>query len=101
MAADRYRSDPANGVVAERVANVYSALAGTYAGLASGARSRPSALPHWREARTWALKSREVREVQRETGPLSEAATRDLDSLVDLVARCDAALGATPARASQ
>ncbi len=92
IASARYRSDPANGVAADRVASVYSALANTHASLASASKRPADALPHWRDARSWARKSIEIREAIRARAPVPGAASRDVDELATLIARCDAAL---------
>jgi hypothetical protein len=97
IAAARYTSDPANVVAGQRLANVYSTLAETYAGLASAAKYSGAGIGQCREARTWGQKSVEIWHAQRAKGPLSADAASGLDSLVALVARCDAALAGPPA----
>jgi eukaryotic-like serine/threonine-protein kinase len=93
IAADRYARDPTNVVAAERLANVYGALAGTHAAMASAATRRVEAAADWREARASAQKSLDIWDQQRAKGALSATAKGERKGLADLVARCDAELG--------
>jgi hypothetical protein len=67
-------------------------LAETYAGLASAAQYSGAGIAQCREARVWGQKGVEIWEAQRAKGPLSTDATRNLEELVALVARCDGTL---------
>ena len=60
IAAARYASDPANVVAGQRLANVYSALAEIYAGLAAAAQYSGAGIAQCREARVWGQESVEI-----------------------------------------
>ena len=87
LAADRYAADPGNVAAGERLATVYSGLAGTHGALASTVSGPARAAVHWRETRGWAQKSLETWR-----GPgtaLSAAAIKEIDGLTALVARSE------------
>jgi tetratricopeptide (TPR) repeat protein len=94
IASARFTADPTNGAVGERLANVYRALARANAGLAAATKDTAEAARRWRQARAWARNGLEIWEKRRATGPLTEGAQGNMDSLVDLVAKCETALAA-------
>jgi eukaryotic-like serine/threonine-protein kinase len=92
IASVRYAADPANGATGERLANVYGALAGANAGLASAAKDKVEAIRRWREARAWARKSLDIWVLKRTSGALSALGRDELKSLEDLIAKCEVEL---------
>jgi tetratricopeptide (TPR) repeat protein/tRNA A-37 threonylcarbamoyl transferase component Bud32 len=77
-----------------QLANVYAALGGASAKLASTARDRGDAILHWRDARAWSRKSLDLRTEKRSKGTLSATDRNDLDTLTELMATYEAALTA-------
>jgi non-specific serine/threonine protein kinase/serine/threonine-protein kinase len=89
IASARYAADPSNGVTGQRLANVYGALAGANAGLASAAKNGVEASRRWREARAWTRKGLDIWEGKRDRGTLTAVDKEELQSLADLIAKCD------------
>ena len=87
-----YAADRGNAGRAERLANVYAALAGTAAELAAATRSRADAAPHWRLARDWATESLGYWTAVSGEGPLAQSAQAEVEGLRQLVAQAAAAL---------
>jgi tetratricopeptide (TPR) repeat protein len=92
IASNRYAADPSNGAAAERLANVYGALGRTSADLASSTKSKTEATPHWRDARAWAQNGADLLSARLTKSALSKSGQEEFDSLLILVAKCDAAL---------
>jgi tetratricopeptide (TPR) repeat protein len=89
IASGRHAADPSSGAASDRVANIYGALAGANAELASGAKSNDEAIRRWREARAWSRKSLDILMDKRDRGTLSAVDKGELDSIGDLIAKCD------------
>ena len=85
-----------NVVAGEQLANVYGALAGTSAELASESPGKVETARHWRNARTWAQKSADLWSARRANSSLSKQDQDELDGVLLIVAKSDAALRSTP-----
>jgi tetratricopeptide (TPR) repeat protein len=92
IASARYAADPSNGVTSQRLANVYGALAGANAGLASATKNGVEASRRWRDARAWSRKGLDIWEAKRDRGTLSAIDKDELKSLEVLMAKCDVEL---------
>jgi serine/threonine protein kinase/tetratricopeptide (TPR) repeat protein len=89
MASDFYKANPSNAGAGEKVADIYGALAGTNAELASAATDKAEAARRWGEAREWARKSLDIWVSQREKGRLSATGKGEIDVITRLIATCD------------
>ncbi|MBI2838288.1 MAG: protein kinase [Acidobacteria bacterium] len=86
-------ASPTDEIARFRIGSVQAGLGKGYAALASDSRtSAERSLADWREARSWFQKSREVYTVFRDAGKLTGEDAARLDSVIEEIAKCDAAI---------
>jgi non-specific serine/threonine protein kinase/serine/threonine-protein kinase len=88
-----FAASPTDEIAHFRLANVQQALGQGYLALAADAHNAaPTRLAHWREARSWLARSREIYQGFRDAGRLTGEDAVRLDTVIDQIAQCDAAI---------
>lgn len=93
MLEQSFAASPTDEIARFRLANVQAGLGQGYAALAAEVEtSAPQRLAHWREARAWFQKSREIYQGFRDAGKLTGEDAVRLDTVIAEVAKCEAAI---------
>ncbi len=88
-----YAASPSDEIAHFRIAVVQSSLGEGHKAIASEEKTPTSQkLAHWREARTWFQKSREIFQVFKDEGKLTGDDLAKFESVVSGIAECDAAI---------
>ena len=99
-----FAASPTDEIAHFRLANVQQAMGQGYLALAAEAKTPATRrLAHWREARSWLQRSREVYRVFRDAGRLTGEDAARWDTVIAEIAKCDAAiaqLGGAPGNAT-
>lgn len=88
-----FAASPTDEIAHFRIGGVQAALGQGYVALASDDRtSAQNRLAHWREARSWFQKSREIYKIFLDAGKLTGEDAAKLDAVNEGITKCDAAI---------
>ena len=87
-----FAASPTDEILHFRIALIQANLGHGHTALATDLKTPPAQRPaHWREARSWFLRSREILQRFRDAGKLAREDSATLDAVNEGIARCDAA----------
>jgi tetratricopeptide (TPR) repeat protein len=89
---DISRTDPMNADVKANLAESYAESGTVNERIASAAKTRPWALQHWRDARSWYERSRNVWLELRSRNALSRLNESEPERMAGAISRCNSAL---------
>jgi tetratricopeptide (TPR) repeat protein len=88
-----FAASPTDETAHFRIANVQAELGNSHAALAADGRTLMlKRFAHWREARSWFQKSHKIYKIFLDAGKLTGEDAARLDTVVEAIARCDAAM---------